>query len=318
MLQSLWFKFWGNNRLIQWFKSIYIYLILVAIYLPLIVVVFLSFTDPSKKGNIVTNYHENWNWNNGSNYHKLFFDPSYYGNFKSGLLNSLVIGLIVTPISLIIGVLTTFGIWKARVITQRLVLNSAKITIVNPDVITGISLVVFFVIAFLPMKINLGWFTIILAQISFTVPYVIVTIYPKMIKMNYNLVLSSYDLNHRRWSTFFQVVIPYLLPAILAAALIAFATSFDDFIITNLVKGRVTTFSTELYTMKKGIKSWAITFGALIILVSFFFLLLVTIFKVTKCHRFIRHSWTKLKYISQYRKQKLSKDPLNQIISLTE
>lgn len=156
--------------------------------------------------------------------------------------------------------------------------------------ITGISLVILFVITFLPLKISLGWVTIILAQISFTTPYVIVAIYPKMMKMNYNLILSSYDLNHKKMATFFRIVLPYLLPAILAAGLIAFATSFDDFIITNLVKGRVTTLSTELYTMKKGIKSWAITFGALVILVTFGLLTIISLFKTFNTHKLIRYS----------------------------
>lgn len=316
MLGLWWFKFWKLNRFIQWLKHSYLFLIIMAIYLPLVIIVFLSFTNPSKKGNVIVNFQ---NFNHGDNYVKLFFDPTYYGNFQAGLFNSLVIVLIVVPISLTIGILATFGIWKAKKRTQNLILNSSKITIVNPDMITGISLVILFVITFLPLKISLGWVTIILAQISFTTPYVIVAIYPKMMKMNYNLILSSYDLNHKKMATFFRIVLPYLLPAILAAGLIAFATSFDDFIITNLVKGRVTTLSTELYTMKKGIKSWAITFGALVILVTFGLLTIISLFKTFNTHKLIRYSWTKIKYLlSSKARMKNRSSPLDQIISLTE
>ncbi|WP_391592102.1 Spermidine/putrescine import ABC transporter permease protein PotC [[Mycoplasma] cavipharyngis] len=271
------------NRFYNFLKKSYIWITLIVIYVPLIVVVFLSFTDPSVRGNVVLNFERNWN--RGDNYANLFLDPSYYGNFIGALLNSLIIAAIVTPTSLVIGILTTFGIWKSRAFVRVMVLNTAKTNIVNPDIITGISLSALFVIAFVPLGINFGPTTIILSQISFTVPYVIITLLPKMMKMNVNLILASYDLNYRKLETFFKIVIPYLLPSIFGATLIAFAISFDDFIITNLVRGRINTISTELYTMSKGIKSWAITFGALIVLITLTVIILLSIFRIIKTNK---------------------------------
>lgn len=320
MLKLLFKAVFQETSFLEWLKRSYIWIVIVCIYIPLFVVVFLSFTDPSSRNNVVLNFEQNWNV--GENYSRLFVDSDYNGNFVNSLLNSLIIALIVTPISLIIGILATFGIWRAKVSTKNYVLNTAKITIVNPDVITGISLSTLFVVAFLPLGLNFGWITIILSQISFTVPYVIVTIYPKMMKMNYNLILASYDLKQGWFGTFFKVVIPYLLPAILAAALISFATSFDDFIITNLVKGRVQTLSTELYTMRKGIKSWAITFGGLIILLTLFAVVIMSGIKLVKTSRRVNYSWTKLKYLLSFIKK--DKTIFNQdvnsekMISLTE
>ncbi|MDQ0513867.1 spermidine/putrescine transport system permease protein [Mycoplasmoides fastidiosum] len=283
MFKTFLANFFTQNRFFKTLKMSYIWVVLALIYIPLIIVVFLSFTDPSVRGNVVLNFERNWN--SGENFSRLFVDLSYNGNFISSLVNSIIIAAIVTPISLVIGTLTTFGIWRAKEITKANVLNVSKITIINPDVITGISLSTLFVIAFLPLGLNFGWVTIILAQISFTVPYVIVTLYPKMMKMNIILLLASYDLNYRKFETFIKIVVPYLMPSIFGATLIAFAVSFDDFIITNLVRGRVTTIATELYTMSKGIKSWAITFGALIVLITLGIIALLSIFKIVKTNR---------------------------------
>ncbi|MBQ6970258.1 ABC transporter permease subunit [bacterium] len=105
------------------------------------------------------------------------------------------------------------------------------------------------------MGLNFGLITICLSHISFCTPYAIVAIYPKMQKMNKNLVMASYDLGYSKVKTFLNIVIPYLLPAILSAAAITFAMSLDDFIITNLINGSTQTISTAIYTTRKGIKA---------------------------------------------------------------
>jgi spermidine/putrescine transport system permease protein len=105
------------------------------------------------------------------------------------------------------------------------------------------------------MGFNLGMFTVVLAHISFCVPYAIVAIYPRMNKMNINHILASYDLGHSKMDTFMKITVPYLMPAILSGAAIAFAMSLDDFIITNLVNGSFQTIATLIYNSRKGIKA---------------------------------------------------------------
>jgi spermidine/putrescine transport system permease protein len=102
---------------------------------------------------------------------------------------------------------------------------------------------------------NLGFFTVVLAHISFCVPYAIMAIYPRMIKANYNLILASYDLGRSKIQTFFKITIPYLMPAILSAIAITLAMSLDDFIITSLVNGSFQTVATLIYQSRKGIKA---------------------------------------------------------------
>lgn len=310
MFRSFLFNYLNLTRTIQFLKKSYIWIVLTLIYIPLIVIIFLSFTNPSTRMNVVVSFEQNWN--TGANYSRLFVDLSYNGNFISALINSLIIATIVTPVSLIIGTTATFGIWKAKQATKNLVLNTSKVTIINPDVITGIALSVLFVIAFVPLGLNFGWITIILAQISFTVPYVIVVLYPRMMKMNNNLLLASYDLNYGKFETFWKIVIPYLAPSIFGAALIGFAVSFDDFIITNLVKGRVNTISTEFYTMSKGIKSWAITFGALIIFITLGFVIVLSFYHFIKSKK---NKLTPTYIIRSFFKDNVSKKPDSKIFN---
>jgi spermidine/putrescine transport system permease protein len=127
--------------------------------------------------------------------------------------------------------------------------------VVTPDAITGISLLVLFSVTIIPMGINLGFFTVVLAHISFGIPYAIIAIYPRMSKMNTNLIFASYDLGQSKIQTFFKVIIPYLAPAIISGASIAFAMSLDDFIITNMVNGSFQTIGTAIYSTRKGIKA---------------------------------------------------------------
>ncbi|MDE6476906.1 MAG: ABC transporter permease subunit [Mycoplasmoidaceae bacterium] len=134
-------------------------------------------------------------------------------------------------------------------------MTSSKLSLVNPEVITGISLSLLFSSTIIPLGLDFGFVTVLLAHISFCTPYAIITIYPRMAKMNSNLILASYDLGYSKTKTFFKVIVPYLFPAILSAFAIVLAMSLDDFIITNLVNGSFQTIGTAIYTTRKGIKA---------------------------------------------------------------
>ncbi|MDE7221824.1 MAG: ABC transporter permease subunit, partial [Ureaplasma sp.] len=163
------------------------------------------------------------------------------------------------------------------------IIGISKINIVIPDVISGIGLALLFAMTIIPLQINLGFATIILSHISFCTPYAIILIYPRMQKMNKNLILASLDLGYSSIYTFFKVIIPFLIPSIISAAALVFGMSFDDFIITRLVGGKIDTISTQIYSMAKGIKMWAVTFGAIVVVVSIGLAILIafknTIFK---------------------------------------
>lgn len=262
------------NKFLSGLRKSYIFIIISIIYIPLILIVFMSFTKPSDKGNINLAFE----WNGGQNYIELFKNSEFLNAFA----NTAIILIFTVPISTIIATLACFGIWNAKQVYKNTVIGSSKFNVAIPEIISGIALALLFSVTFVAAGINLGFITIILAHISFCTPYAIMIIYPRMQKMNKNLILASIDLGYTKLQTFFKVTIPYLMPAILSGAAMVFAMSFDDFIITKLVGGRISTISTEMYSMAKGIKSWAVTFGAIVVMISFAVTGIIAIVKFSK------------------------------------
>lgn len=265
----------GAKKRFGWFiRRFYIFLILAIIYIPLIVIILLSFNGQTDRGNIVMNF----GVPDVINYIQLFKD----NDFLNALLNSVIISVIVVPISVLIAVITCFGIWNSKNRYVNAIVGSSKVSIAIPEPITAISLALLFSSTVVPLGLNFGMFTVCLAHISFCTPYAIVAIYPKMQKLNRNLVWASYDLGYSRVKTFFKVIIPHLAPALLSASAIVLAMSLDDFIITSLINGSTQTLSTAIYTTRKGIKAWVVTFGALLVIITAIVVIIVSIVKVRK------------------------------------
>lgn len=253
-------------------KKWYVVLVLVAIYVPLVLIIIISFNGETSRGNIKLNF----DVPTFVNYINLFKDDQ----FINALLNSLLLGVVVTPFSLLFGVLTCYGLWKAKRATKNFVLNISRFSIMSPEVITGISLVLLFSATWIPMGFSFGFFTVALSHISFCTPYVIITVFPRMMKMNNNLVLASYDMGYSKIKTFLKVTVPHLLPSILTATVIVIAMSWDDFIITNMVNGSWQTIGVAIYMTRKGIKAWVITFGAILLLVTILVIFIVAAIKI--------------------------------------
>ena len=267
-------SFW--TKIFSFLKKWYIFIILAIIYIPLILVVLISFNPATNRGNISLNF----GVPTFVNYITLWSDDI----FVNGLLNTLLLCAIITPISLLIGIIASYGRWKSNVVIKSFVMNTSRLSIINPDAITGISLLILFSSTIIPMGFNFGFFTVVLAHISFCTPYVIITVYPKMIKMNPNLIMASYDLGAGKFRTFRKVIIPYLAPSILSATAIVIAMSWDDFVITNLINGSWQTIGTAIYMTRKGIKAWVITFGAIMILITILVIMILSIIKLKRTH----------------------------------
>lgn len=265
----------GAKKRFGWFiRRFYIFLILAIIYVPLIVIILLSFNGQTERGNVIMNF----GVPDIINYIELFRD----NDFLNALFNSLIISVIVVPISVLIAVITCFGIWNSKNRYVNTIIGASKVSVATPEPITAISLALLFTSTVLPLGLNFGMFTVCLAHISFCTPYAIIAIYPRMQKMNRNLVWASYDLGYSKAKTFFKIIIPYLAPALLSASAIVLAMSLDDFIITSLINGSTQTLSTAIYTTRKGIKAWVVTFGALLVILTFVIVIIVSIVKVRK------------------------------------
>lgn len=265
----------GAKKRFGWFiRRFYIFLILAVVYIPLIIIILLSFNGQTDKGNIIINF----DIPSIINYIELFRN----NDFLNSLLNSVIISIIVVPISLIIAVITCFGIWNSKNKYVNTIIGASKVSIAIPEPITAISLALLFTSTVLPLGLNFGLFTVCLAHISFCTPYAIVAIFPKMQKMPRNLIWASYDLGYSKIKTFFKVVLPYLAPVLLSASAIVLAMSLDDFIITSLINGSTQTISTAIYMTRKGIKAWVVTFGALLVMITFIVVITISIIKVKK------------------------------------
>lgn len=263
-----------KNKFFLWLRKSYIGILLLLIYIPLIFTVIWSFASASKKGNIVPNP-DSWGF---SNYLDLFTNNV----FLNSLVNTFIIILFVTPISVFIAVITCYAVWNNSKKIQLVNNAMTKVSIINPEIITAISLTLLFASTWISIGLDLGFFTIILSHISFCTPYAIISIYPRMQKFKKSLIDASKDLGYGSVRTFFNVVIPFLLPSIISASALVIVMSFDDFIITNLVRGRVTTISTEMYLMTKGIKTWAVSFASILIVIFIIYSGIKSIFVLTK------------------------------------
>lgn len=281
-----------NNKFISFLKKWYIFIVILAIYAPLVMIVLISFNPQTSRGNI------NLNFGVPSMVNYLMLCEN--DDFLNGILNTILLSIIVVPISVVIGLITSFGIWKSKPFSRNTILLTSRLSVFNPDAITGISLLLLFSATWIPMGFNLGFLTVLLAHISFCTPYAIITIYPAMSKFKENLLLASYDLGNSKFRTFMKVIVPNLMPSILSATTIVIAMSWDDFIITNLVNGSWQTLGTTIYMTRKGIKAWVVTFGSIMVIVAFIVVIIIAIFKTQKIKRTER---TRIKHLKkQYEK----------------
>jgi spermidine/putrescine transport system permease protein len=148
--------------------------------------------------------------------------------------NSLVIGLMATALSTVIGTLCAYGLWKRR---SALVSGSLYLSLVTPEIVMGVSLLAFFQWVFRYLDVHLGMHTVILAHVMFSIAYVVIVVSARLRTVDATLEEAAMDLGATGFEAFYRVTLPGLMPGIAAAALLAFTISFDDYVITSLVAG---------------------------------------------------------------------------------
>lgn len=148
--------------------------------------------------------------------------------------NSLIIAVLTTVIATVIGTLCAYGLWKRN----ALVLSGALyLSLVTPEIVTGISLLAFYQAVFRFLHLRLGMHTVILAHIAFCIAYVVIVVMARLRTMDAQLEEAALDLGANEWQAFRFVTLPSILPAVVSAGLLAFTVSFDDYVITSLVAG---------------------------------------------------------------------------------
>jgi spermidine/putrescine transport system permease protein len=148
--------------------------------------------------------------------------------------NSLLIAALATAASSVIGTLTAYALWKRR---SPLVTGGLYLSLVTPEIVMGVSLLAFFQWVFRYLHVQLGTHTVVLAHIMFCIAYVVIVVMARLRTMDAALEEAALDLGATEWQAFYRVTLPALLPAVGAAALLAFTISFDDYVITSLVAG---------------------------------------------------------------------------------
>jgi spermidine/putrescine transport system permease protein len=148
--------------------------------------------------------------------------------------NSLIIGVSATAIATLIGTLAAYGLWKN---SSKWIAGSMYLSLATPEIVTGVSLLALFQFVFRYLKLPLGMHTVILAHVAFSVAYVAVVVMARLRTFDPALEEAALDLGATEFGAFQRVTLPYLMPAIAAAAMLAFTVSIDDYVITSLVAG---------------------------------------------------------------------------------
>ena len=209
---------------------------LLFIYLPIVYVVVFSFNE-SRSMTAFSGFSLKW-------YESMFNNREMLDSLKYTVL----IALIATVISTVIGTVAAIGLSKARRLIRSVILEINNLPVLNPDIVTAISLM----LLFLSLKIRRGIVTLTLAHITFCIPYVILSVLPKLRQLDDNVAEAAMDLGATPWRALTRVIIPQIYPAIFSGALIAFSMSFDDFVISFFTAGMdVQNISMYVYSMKR-------------------------------------------------------------------
>lgn len=196
----------------------------------------------------------------------------------SVLLNSLLIAFLSATFSSILGTMATLGIYNLKKRTKKIVLNISNLPIINPEIVTGVSLMLIFVLVFSLFGGKLGFLTVLLSHICFNTPYVILNVLPRLRRMDVSLYEASLDLGCSPTRGFFRVVFPEIFPGILAGFLISFTYSIDDFVISYFTGGTFQTLSVYINnSLKKGPQPWMLAMSGLLFIVIFLVLIIINI-----------------------------------------
>ena len=245
-------------RLKNAFKKCYLAFILLFLYAPIFVLIVLSFNSSRSR---VT-----WGGFTLQWYEKLFSSR----RILEALETTLILGFASAAIATIIGTLGAVGIQAMRKRGYQVVMSVTNIPILNADIVTGIALMLWFV-RFIP----LGFGSVLIAHITFNIPYVILSVMPKLKSLNLSVYEAARDLGASSAYAFFYIVLPQIGSGIIAGFFMALTMSMDDFVITYFTKGAgVNTLSTMIYgEIKKGIKPEMYALSTLLFAVIFVILI---------------------------------------------
>lgn len=248
-------------------KRLYLILILAFFYLPIIYVVFFSFNSSKSLTNF-TGFSLKW-------YEKMFATRS----IMEAIGYTVLCAVIATVVSTIVGTITAIGLSKSRKAVREIVNQVNNLPMLNPEIVTAIG----FMLMFTSLRIETGFTTMVLAHIAFCIPYVILSVMPKVRQLDSNIAEAAMDLGCTPMQALYKVIIPQIKPGIISGALVAFSMSFDDFVISMFTTGPgVSNISIYVYANVKRVNPTINALSALIVYVVTAVLIAVNVVPVIR------------------------------------
>ncbi len=224
-------------------SKIYMALVFLILYIPILVLILFSFNSTGNTGSL-TGFSLYW-------YRELFSSPDTFNALK----NTLILALSASVISTLLGTAAAVGIGKFKSKALRGgILSVTNVPMMNPDIVTGISMMLLFVLVgnIIGAQEKLGFATILIAHITFCLPYVILNVRPRVLGLNRSLSEAAMDLGCTPLSAFFKVELPAIMPGIISGFIMAFTLSLDDFVISYFTTGNdFQTLPLLIYSMTK-------------------------------------------------------------------
>lgn len=222
--------------------KVYLAIIFVIMYLPLLVMLVYSFNS-SNSTSVFTGFSLKW-------YKEMLGDSAA----MTALKNTLVLAIANTVVATVLGTAAAVGIYSMRTKwLKKTVMTTTNIPMMNPDIVTGVSLMLLF--AFIGRAIgaveSLSFATLLIAHITFSLPYVVLNVLPKLVQTDKHLAEAAQDLGSTPIHAFFNVTLPSIMPGIVSGALMAFTLSIDDFVISHYTAGSYETLPLLIYSMTK-------------------------------------------------------------------
>lgn len=248
-------------------SRLYLWLVMAFFYLPIIYVVFFSF-NRSKSLTNFTGFSLQW-------YEKMFANRT----IMEAIGYTVLCAVIATVVSTIVGTITAIGLSKSKKPLKEFILQVNNLPMLNPDIVTAIGFMLFFT----SLRIQTGFTTMVLAHIAFCIPYVMLSVMPKLRTIDPNLADAAMDLGCTPFQALMKVVVPQIKPGIISGALVAFSMSFDDFVISLFTTGPgVNNISIYVYANVKRANPTINALSALIVYVITIVLILVNVVPMIK------------------------------------
>lgn len=245
----------------KFIERFYVGIILVFLYAPILILIILSFNS-SKSRSKWGGFTFHW-------YQELFQNE----DIMSALYTTLIIALLSALIATLIGTAAAIAINGMKRTPRTILLAITNIPMLNADIVTGISLMLIFV----ALKFTLGTASVLIAHITFNIPYVILSVMPKLKQLNPSTFEAALDLGASPAYAFTKVILPDIFPGVISGFFLAFTMSLDDFVITHFTKGpEINTLSTKIYTeVRKGIKPEIYALSTLMFITVLLLLILI-------------------------------------------